>query len=118
MLGLHAALPPGCSREIAVDGERVRVVLEAQRADLLEPTHPGWLGLLARGETRGLEAAAQGTDPRARLLGLTLRGGRAEAELSVSAGAEPAKPPQAAALMSFSTATRFAFDTSEARLGR
>ncbi|HEY8121666.1 MAG TPA: hypothetical protein VII78_10140 [Myxococcota bacterium] len=118
VLRLHAALPPGFSREIAADGERVRVALAPQRAELLDPAHAGWLGLLARGEGRGIECAAQGADPRARLLALEVRAGRIEAELAVSAGAEPAKPPQAATLMSFSTATSFAFDTSEARLGR
>jgi hypothetical protein len=118
ILALHAALPPGCARELAWDGERVQIVLVPQRAELLDAAHPGWLGLLARGERRGLEAAAQGADPRARLLSLEVRGGRAVAELSVGGAAEPAKPPQSAQLMSFSTATTFAFDTSEARLGR
>jgi hypothetical protein len=117
-LSLHAALPPGCARQLAVEGERVRLALAPQREDLLDAAHPGWLGLLARGEGRGLEAAAQGADPRARLLALEVRGGGAVAELAVSAGADPAKPPQSARLMSFSTATSFAFDTSEARLGR
>jgi hypothetical protein len=118
VLGLHAALPPGFSREIEVRGERVCIALEPQRAELLDPAHPGWLGLLARGEARGLAAAAQGADPRARLVACDVRGGCIEAELEVSVRAEPAKPPQAAALMAFSTATTFAFDTSEARVGR
>jgi len=118
VLGLHAALPPGCARAITVDGERVRIALEAQRGDLLDAAHPGWLGLLARGNASGIEAAAQGADPRARLLGVEVRAGRASAELSVSAGTEPAKPPVGAKLMSFSTTIGFTFDTSEARLGR
>ena len=118
VLRLHTALPPGFSREVAADGERVRIVLTPQRTELLDPAHTGWLGLVARGEGRGVEAAAQGADPRARLLGLDVRGGRVEAEIAVNAGAEPAKPPQAATLMNFSGATSFEFDTSEARLGR
>ncbi len=118
VLGLNAALPPGFSRELAIDGERVRIALEPQRPELLDPVHPGWLGLLARGETRGLEAAAQGADPRARLVACDVGADRVEAEFVVSAGTEPALPPQAAKLMSFSTATSFAFDLSEARIGR
>ncbi len=114
VLRLHAALPPGFAREIAVEGERVLVALAPQRDGLLDAAHPGWLGALARGETRGLEAAAQGADPRARLVACRVGGARVEAELTVSAGTEPAKPPQSAQLMSFSTATKFAFDTSEA----
>ena len=118
VLGLHAALPPGFSREIEVRGEHVRVVLEPQCAELLDPAQPGWIGLLARGEGRGIETAAQGVDPRARLVALEVRAGRAVAELTVSASSEPAPIPPAAAMMRFSTATSFAFDTSEARLGR
>jgi hypothetical protein len=115
VLSLHAALPAGFSRELAVEGERVQLALEPQRAELLDPAHPGWLGLLARGEGRGLECAAQGADPRARLRSLDVRGGRVVAELTVPATAAPAKPPQAASLMSFSGATRFAFDSRDVR---
>jgi hypothetical protein len=118
VLRLHAALPPGCTREVAVEGERVRLALDPQRVDLIDADHPGWLGLLARGEGRGIEAAAQGADPRARLVDVGVRDGRARAELTVGADAEAVKAPQSAQLMSFSTATKFAFDTSEARLGR
>jgi hypothetical protein len=118
VLRLHAALPPGFARNVVADGERVCVRLEPQRAELLDPAHPGWLGLLARGQARGLEAAAQGADPRARLVRCDVGGGRVEAEIAVSEGAEPARPPQSAALMSFSTATTFAFEPSEARLDR
>jgi hypothetical protein len=114
-LALHAALPPGFSRVFEVSGERVRLVLEPQRAALLDPAHPGWLGLLARGEGRGLAAAAQGIDPRARLETLHAGGGRIEAELTVPASADPAPPPPAAALMRFSTATSFAFDYGDTR---
>ena len=118
VLGLHAALPAGFAREVEVRGDRVRLALEPQRAELLDPAHPGWLGLLARGEAGGIACAAQGADPRARLERLDVAGGRVVAELSVDASREPAKPPPSALLMNFSTATRFAFDTSEARLGR
>ncbi len=111
-------MPPGFQRNIEPHGERVYIALEPQSAALLDPTQPGWLGLIARGEGRGIETAAQGADPRARLAALDVRGGRVEAEISVSASEEPAAMPQAAALMKFSTATGFAFDTSEARLGR
>jgi hypothetical protein len=117
VLALHTALPPGFTRVVLAEGERVRLELEPQSAALLDPEHPGWLGLLARGEARGLEASAQGADARARLLACDVRRGRISAELEVLASAEPAKPPQAAQLMSFSTATKFAFDTSATRLG-
>ncbi|MEW6270338.1 MAG: hypothetical protein AB1689_13695 [Thermodesulfobacteriota bacterium] len=117
-LRLHAALPPGFSRDVEVRGESVRLVLEPQSSELLDPAHPGWLGLVARGEGLGVEAAAQGVDPRARLESIAVRDGRVDVELAVRATAAPARMPKAAQLMSVSGATTFRFDPSEARLGR
>jgi len=118
VLALNAALPPGFSRAVSVDGERVRVVLEPQSAELLDPERPGWLGLVARGEGSGFEMAAQGVDARARLSSIDVRDGRVVVELSVSSGSAPAAMPKAAQFMSVSGATTFQFDTSAARLGR
>src|SRR5262249_12066062 len=58
VLLVHPSLPPGFARGIEVDGERVRVTLRPERDALLDPAHPGWLGLAVRGEARGLEAMA------------------------------------------------------------
>jgi hypothetical protein len=118
VLRLHAVLPPGFSREVAALGDDVHLVLEPQRADLLDPAHPGWLGLIASGEGVGIEAAAQGVDPRARLDGIAVRDGRIEAQLGVRAATAPASMPTAATFMRLSGATTFRFDTSAARLGR
>jgi hypothetical protein len=118
VLRLHAILPPGCSRDVRVDGERVTLRLEPQDAALLDAEHPGWLGLAARGEGLGIETAAQGVDPRARLASVALRGGGIDAEIAVHADAEPAKMPKSATFMKASTATTYVFDTSPARLGR
>jgi len=96
-----------------VRGDTVELVLEPQAAELLDPAHPGWLGLLARGEGLGVEAAAQGVDPRARLEHVAVRDGRIEVELSVRSSAQPAVMPKAAQLMSVSGATTFRFVTRE-----
>ena len=56
-------------------------------------------------------------DPRARLESVAVRSGGIEAEISVRANAEPAKMPKSATFMKDSTATKFVFDTSAARLG-
>ena len=116
-LRLHAILPPGFSRDVRVDGETVTMRLEPQSAALLDPEHPGWLGLAARGEGLGIETAAQGVDPRARLESVAVRDGGIEAVIGVRANAEPAKIPKSATFMKASTATTFVFDTSAARLG-
>ena len=117
VLRLHAILPPGFSRDVRVQGESVTLRLEPQNADLLDAEHPGWLGLAARGEGLGIETAAQGVDPRARLEAIAVRAGGIEAEISVRASAEAAKIPKSATFMKDSTATKFVFDTSAARLG-
>ncbi len=118
VLRLNAALPPGFSRTVTVDGDRVRLVLEPQSAELMDTEHPGWLGLVARGEGAGIEMAAQGVDARARLESVEVSGGRVVAELSVLPGSARVGMPKAAQFMSVSGATTFQFDTSAERLGR
>ena len=118
VLRLHAALPPGFARRVTARDDQVRVELEAASGELLETEQPGWLGLLLRGATRGVEAAAQAVDPRARLDGLDTRHGRITLDLSIDASAAPAEAPREAAFMRLSTATGWVFDTSEDRLGR
>ncbi len=117
VLRLHAALPPGFARRVTCRKDQVRIELEAASQDLMEAEQPGWLGLLLRGATRGIEVAAQAVDPRARLDGLDTRHGRLTIDLSIVASATPASAPREAAFMGQSTATGWVFDTSEARLG-
>jgi hypothetical protein len=117
ILRLSAALPPGFAREVTVAGDEVHLVLEPQTTALLDSAHPGWLGLIARGDLHGIEAAAQGADPHARLHDGTIRDGRVEVTLSVHATDAPARMPKSAQLMSISGATTFQFDYGD-RLGR
>jgi hypothetical protein len=118
VLPLLATLPPGFARAADARAGGVGLALEPSLGELLDPDHPGWLGLLVRGETRGVEAAAQGVDPRARLVELAARGGRIAIELAVGAAPAPAEPPKEAAFMRLSTATSWTFDASAERLGR
>ena len=117
VLRLHAGLPPGFARAIEAGPDRVRIALAAAGEGLLDPEQPGWLGLLARGDGRGVEAAAQAVDPRARVADLGVRDGRISLEIAVDPEAAPAEAPKEAAFMHLSTATAWVFDTSEARLG-
>jgi hypothetical protein len=115
VLRLLGTLPPGFARSVAHDGAAVKLAFAPESADLLDPEHPGWLGLAARGELRAVEAAAQAVDPRARLAAATTAGGRLEIELRIDPSAAPAEAPPAAGLMRFSTATAWEFDLSRAR---
>jgi hypothetical protein len=118
VLRLGATLPPGFTRAVAIQGGRVRLVLEPARAELLDPENPGWLGLLARGNARGVEVLAQSVEPRARLVALDTGEGRIAIEIAIDPDAPAAEAPPEAAFMRLSTATSWVFDTSPARLGR
>jgi hypothetical protein len=115
VLSRLATLPPGFHRHSEVSNDRVRLALEPVRDDLLDQEHPGWLGLLARGEKGGVEAAAQAVEPRARLADISRHSGRLLMEFVVEAGVKPAAAPPAAAFMPLSTATSFQFDLDRAR---
>ena len=114
VLRLHAALPPGFSRSVECAPDRVRLVMEPARAELLDPANPGWLGLLARGTGRGLEVLAEAVEPRARLAALETSRGVVAAEFAIDPARPPAKAPKEAAFMHLSTATAWIFDVGKA----
>jgi hypothetical protein len=118
VLRLGATLPPGFERAVTREGERIRLVLEPANAELLAPENPGWLGLLLRGNARGVEVLAQSVEPRARLIANDTREGRIAIEIAIDPKAAAAEAPPEAAFMRLSTATSFSFDTSAQRLGR
>ena len=118
VLRLGATLPPGFTRAVSIEGSRVRLVLEPASAELLAPENPGWLGLLVRGNARGVEVLVQSIEPRARLVACDTRDGHIVIELAIDPSAPAAEAPPEAAFMRLSTATGFVFDTSAQRLGR
>jgi hypothetical protein len=109
VLLVHPSLPPGFTRRVEVDGEHVRLTLVAERAELADPDHPGWLGLAVRGEARGLEAMASGVDARARIAEFAVRDGTLSAEIHVDPAAEPLAEPSEAAFVRLSGAASWVF---------
>jgi len=104
-LALHPALPPGVEATFEPASEHeLRVALDAPPA-LLDPAAPGWLGLLAGGETRALEAIAQAVEPRARVEAV----GRNAFRVDVDPSRAPAATPQSVALTRLSTAASWRF---------
>ena len=87
----------------------MRLTLTAERADLVDPTHPGWLGLAVRGEARGLEAMAGGVDARARVTDVTVRDGALSAEIYLDPTAEPLAEPSEVAFVRMSGAASWVF---------
>jgi hypothetical protein len=92
-LALTPMLPPGFTRAITVDDNRVRCRLTPVVDGLLDPRHPGWCGALARGVTTGLEGTVRGLGLGVEHASLTIDSEGAHAELSVGpadpGGAEP-----------------------------
>ena len=66
-----------------------------------------WLPLLAAGDVRPIETAAQGVDPRWTVEPVIGDGGVVEAILRL--GDEPAKEPEEVAVTRFSTGAAFSF---------
>jgi hypothetical protein len=85
-------------------GRGAHLELSGPRA-LFDAETPGWLGLLAAGEPRPIEAIAQAVDPRARVRA----GPEHTFAIEVDPGAEPAAEPQSAALTRLSTAAAWRF---------
>jgi hypothetical protein len=105
VLALHPALPAGLSAAIEPAGAHgVRLALSGPR-ELLDANAPGWLGLLAAGEPRPIEAIAQAVDPRARV---SAGPGHSYA-IEVDSKAEPAAQPQSATLTKLSTVAGWYF---------
>lgn len=105
VLALHPALPPGIDVEWEPAGERSLHLALAGPATLLDPDAPGWLGLLASGETRALEAIAQAVEPRARVQ----PAGRHAFTFDVDPARAPVDVPQSVALTRLSTVAAWRF---------
>jgi hypothetical protein len=105
VLALHPALPLGLDAKIEPAGERAAQLTLSGPPALLDAGAPGWLGVLAAGDARPLEAIAQAVDPRARV---TPAGPHAFA-LNVDPKAEPTDQPQAATLTKLSTVAGWHF---------
>jgi hypothetical protein len=105
VLALHPALPLGVGAALEPAGERGATLALSGPRELLDAKAPGWLGLLAAGEPRPLEAIAQAVDARARVTagpGHTYR-------IEVDPKAEPAQQPQSATLTKLSTVAAWRF---------
>jgi len=105
LIALHPAIPPGVDVTLEPISDRaLRVALDAPPA-LLDAAAPGWIGLLASGETRALEAIACAVEPRARVEAV----GKNEFRVDVDPSRAPAETPQSVTLTRISTAASWRF---------
>jgi hypothetical protein len=113
VLSLQGALPPGFERAVHVDGDEVHVELSPVMPGLLSPQHPGWSGILAAGDTRGIEAIAFGFDPRARVHDVEVTADRVTFRASIDPTAEPMPEPESVALTRIGMVSTWHFDVGD-----
>ena len=109
VLALHPGIPYGFDRAIDVTGDAVTFTLTPSVDGLLDPDHPGTVGLVARGEHGGVEAMARAVVPRARVRSFDVADGSAIVVIDLDA-AEPTDEPASVAFMRFGLAPAFSFD--------
>jgi hypothetical protein len=97
-LALTPMLPPGLARSIEVDGPTVRLELTETHPGVLDPSHAGWSGDLARGERAGLEGIIGGVTRRARVDGLDVSDRTATAWIVVDRSTDERAEPDVIAI--------------------
>jgi hypothetical protein len=111
VVALHPAIPPGIEVHVEVLDDRSAGVTFSGPGELVDPGAPGWVGLVAADEPRGLAAIAGAVEPRA-VVGRT---GPHTFAITVDPAADPATAPRSAELTRISTAADWAFTPVELR---
>jgi hypothetical protein len=113
VLLLTPMLPPGFERTVTTTGNRVHVQLTPVLAGLLDAKHPGWSGVLASGDARGLEGIARGVDPTATVDGLAVADDRVTFDVVTHPGTSPAAEPDPVALCRIGMVSSWTFDLTD-----
>ena len=108
-LALHPAIPPGFTRSVEHDGNRIRARLVPETEALLDPAPGGWIGALARGEPRGIEGIVRAVDRRAQVDAVTNTGGGVTIDVRIDEDASPGPEPDAVAFMRIGMLARWKF---------
>ena len=105
VLGLHPGVPPCVELAVTRTGDGTATVRVHAADGLLDPEAPGWIGLLARDEPRGIAAVAQAVDPRT---SVTVVGPHTFA-IDVDPSRVPVQAPESVELTRISTAASWTF---------
>jgi hypothetical protein len=108
-LSLTPMLPPGCTRVVHTDGNRVHLELDSTVAGLLDPSHPGWTGVLAAGDASGIEGIVCGASPKARVDELVVSPGSVRASISADEAYPDRAEPDVVALAHIGRAPAWQF---------
>lgn len=110
-LSLTPMLPPGLSRTVRNEGDRVHLELEPQVAELLDVSHPGWIGVLAAGDPSGLEGIARGASHMARVEELDVTDSSMRATFTIDESTADRPEPDVVALAHIGRPATWQFDT-------
>jgi len=102
-------LPPGVERRVAVEDGRVRLTLREAHAGVLDPSHPGWSGALARGVSAGVDGTVGGVTRAARVAGVDVAADVVVVDVEVDPGA-PVAEPELVALNRIGRVAAWTFD--------
>ena len=111
-LELTPMLPPGLTREVAVEEGRVVLVLRSVVPGLLEASQPGWAGSLARGVISGIEGTARGLGMDVVASEVTQGDGLVRVELDVEASQPGQAEPDSVALSRIGLTADWSFELS------
>ncbi len=109
LLALHPALPPGFTREVAIDGNQATAVFTPEIACLLDADEPGWAGQFARCATTGIAAMLHALEPKAAVVSMVNDGSTVTVVVDVDDDREAVVASDAVALSKLSTATAWKF---------
>ena len=113
VLALQPMVPPGFARRVELTDDGVSTELRPVVRGVLDPEHPGWCGLLARGERGGIEAMVHGVDPRAQVGELTVDDDRVRFDVTLDCAAAPTAEPDAVSLVRVGMVSGWSFDTTD-----
>jgi hypothetical protein len=108
-LSLTPMLPPGLTRALHTEGNRVELHLDAEATGLLDVSHPGWLGVLAAGDPSGLEGIARGACRQAQVKELAVSGHSLQAVIVVDPAMTAPPEPDIVALAHIGRAPAWQF---------
>jgi hypothetical protein len=109
-LSLTPMLPPGFSRTVRTDGDRVYLELEPAASGLLDPSHPGWIGVFAAGDPNGIEGIVCGASRRARVEDMDVSDHSVRATIAVDQAAAERPEPDVVALAHIGRAPAWQFE--------
>jgi hypothetical protein len=109
-LAVHPALPPGFTRAVVVDGDRVTMTMTPETRALIDLDQPGWVGALARGERLGLEGIVHALDRTALVDRVENTGDAIEIAITLATEAQPVHTPGVVEFMRIGMLSSWKFD--------